>query len=241
MKNPISILRETSHRYYPIPKKPWKYYQEWNNVLFLHWEVATEEIESLLPDGLILDTCNGKAYISLVLFTVRNLHIGKWIAPDYVGSFQEINLRTYVVHNGIPGIFLLSAETDKRIVSWLSRLLLGIPYTTAEMKRHSRLICSNNVTRGYSAGLRFKASEEIMEKKPIDCWLTERHCLYRREGTKLYRYDIHHQEWALHPVQIKIKDLQYHVGKFHSIMRPVDFKHYCSKLEVLFWSRLRIG
>ena len=33
------ILKTTDHRPWEIPAENWKYYQEWNHSIFLHWEV----------------------------------------------------------------------------------------------------------------------------------------------------------------------------------------------------------
>ena len=33
------ILGITEHRSWTIPTKQWKYYQEWNKAVFLHWQV----------------------------------------------------------------------------------------------------------------------------------------------------------------------------------------------------------
>ena len=34
------------------PKRSWKFYQEWNEAIFLHWEVNPELIKPYLPKGI---------------------------------------------------------------------------------------------------------------------------------------------------------------------------------------------
>lgn len=43
------ILEQTSHRPWEIPKGGWRFYQEWNDVLFLHWQVDLEELKRFVP------------------------------------------------------------------------------------------------------------------------------------------------------------------------------------------------
>ena len=40
------ILNITKHRPWEIPIENWKFYQEWNNAIFLHWEV---ELRKFVP------------------------------------------------------------------------------------------------------------------------------------------------------------------------------------------------
>ncbi len=39
------ILNITHHRPWNLPLKRWKYYQEWNDALFLHWKVELEDLK----------------------------------------------------------------------------------------------------------------------------------------------------------------------------------------------------
>jgi uncharacterized protein YqjF (DUF2071 family) len=55
MKDYNNILEDTGNRYYPLPDKPWKYYQEWHDVLFMHWPVPVDIVQELLTNGLTVD------------------------------------------------------------------------------------------------------------------------------------------------------------------------------------------
>ena len=72
------------------PKKQIKGYQSWRNLTFLHWEIASEELEPLLPSGLQLDLFQGKAYIGIVPFEMKNIRPA-W-CPQVLGfNFLETN------------------------------------------------------------------------------------------------------------------------------------------------------
>src|SRR4051794_8028305 len=102
------ILQQTSHRPFPMPETPWKYYQEWHQVLFAHWKVPAELLSPLLPPGLTLQLYEGEAWVSLVAFTVKKLR--PRIFPPFppLSNFHEVNMRTYVLRKGKPGIYFLS-------------------------------------------------------------------------------------------------------------------------------------
>lgn len=69
--NPSQLQKETAHRPWPLPRTKWKYYQEWNDAIFLHWPVEKKELEKHVPKELEIDTINGQAWVSIVAFTME--------------------------------------------------------------------------------------------------------------------------------------------------------------------------
>ena len=47
------ILNTAEHRPWKIPAEQWKFYQEWNNAIFLHWQVELSELKKFIPNELI--------------------------------------------------------------------------------------------------------------------------------------------------------------------------------------------
>ena len=66
----------------------------------------------MIPNSLLLDTVNDTAYISVIGFSFKNFRTEKTPIP-FISSFNEINLRTYVTHNGIRGVYFFSLYADK--------------------------------------------------------------------------------------------------------------------------------
>src|SRR5437870_3076049 len=85
--------------------------QSWRHLLFLHWEVAPEELRPHLPPGLELDLYEGKAYLGLILFTMTGVRAEGAPAIPLLSRFHETNLRTYVHAAGRdPGVWFFSLD-----------------------------------------------------------------------------------------------------------------------------------
>jgi uncharacterized protein len=46
---PEQILSHSGHRPFELPRGQWLFYQEWHDVIFLHWPVVLT-----LPPGLVI-------------------------------------------------------------------------------------------------------------------------------------------------------------------------------------------
>lgn len=108
----------------------------WENALFVHWPADPAVVAAQLPKGLEPDVLDGCAWVGLVLLTERGVSahhpVGRRVVPpiDHFGA----NVRTYVHHNGVPGIFFWSLECSSILASFGARLA-GIPYFPARMQR----------------------------------------------------------------------------------------------------------
>jgi uncharacterized protein len=80
--------------------------QNWEELLFLHWPMQPSLIQALLPERLTLDTFDGKAWIGVTPFTLTGLRPVGLPAIPGLSSFHELNVRTYVQYEGVPGLWL---------------------------------------------------------------------------------------------------------------------------------------
>jgi uncharacterized protein len=56
----------------PAGRKP-VMHQRWEDLLFLHWSYDPLAIQSTLPSGLAVDTFEGKAFVGIVPFFMRDV------------------------------------------------------------------------------------------------------------------------------------------------------------------------
>jgi len=226
------LLRTTGHRPYSFPSRDWLFYQEWNDALFLHWEVNPKVVSSCLPDNLELDLFEGMAWISLVIFTMNNVR-PRFLPPlPFLSDFHEINLRTYVKHNG--GVYFLSIDAGKYLASVIARKLSGLPYA------HSKIHRENNSTRlvspQKSVWVEYEIGNPILGKSDLDTFLTERYSLTHDHNKGLLYYDVHHIEWQLNRVEIKKIELINFYPKIPLESEP-KIAHHSTGVQVLSWSK----
>lgn len=234
-----NILAKTKHRPYALPNENWKYYQEWNHVLFLHWKLPFEIIHPHIPKNLCLDVFEGNVYVSLVAFTMQNIRMRNTPAISIVSDFEEINLRTYVSHEGKQGVYFLSIEAGKAISAWLAKTLSGLPYEKSQIKRSDTFCSSKQISKGYFLETEFEVTQKIYEKTDFDLWLTERYCLFVDHKEITYRYDVHHDAWKLKNLNLKSLRLNYQLGNMKLNDLPIK-THFSEGIKVLAWKKIKL-
>ena len=109
-------------------------YQQWRELLFLHWEFPIAELQRTLPEGLFVDTFADKAYLGVVPFFMRNIRPRFLPAVPGISNFMEMNLRTYVYDRaGVPGVWFYSLDANQWLAVKIARRVFHLPYEHAEM------------------------------------------------------------------------------------------------------------
>lgn len=240
MNNISEMLNDISHRPYDLPKGQWTYYQEWNKVLFLHWKIPYDSLRKFVPSKLEIDSFNGDCYVSLVAFTMQKIRPRYLPSFSFISDFDEINLRTYVCNNKKAGVYFLNIQASKSLSVFIAKLLSGLPYEKAIMKRSDNSYRSENVERKIQFNASFTVNNKLENKTTFDKWLTERYCLYLDANNKLFRYDIHHKEWEIKSVDISQLNLDYKIGDTDLSVRNPDLTHFSDGVKVIAWKKLQV-
>ena len=231
------ILNETHHRPWKIPGDNWKYYQEWNDVIFLHWQVDYDLLRSWVPEVLEIDLFEGVPWVSLVAFTMEKVRTRNLPSFKPISCFDEVNIRTYLRSGEKTGVYFLSIEGGKRISCQIARTLTKMPYRYSAMKRTSDQYNSSNAIMGDALELQFQTGESLPAKTDLDRWLTERYALFQDAGTKIYEYEVHHIEWPV--MNVELEKMNIHYPRFKKLIgRPPDKVHYSKGVEVVAWDAL---
>jgi uncharacterized protein YqjF (DUF2071 family) len=234
------IITATDHRPFELPIGKWKYYQEWNNALFLHWTIPLEVLQSCVPQKLKLDNFNGDFYVSLVAFTMQKIRPKNLPAIKYISDFHEINLRTYICNDGKRGVYFLNIEAGKMLSAFIAKSLSGLPYEKANINRTKNKYRSTNNNKCYHLDTEFEIGQDLSDKTDLDKWLTERYCLYFDKDNEIFRYDIHHKEWRIKTVNISRLNLSYKIGGLNLSDRKPNLTHYSDGVKVIAWRRQRL-
>jgi uncharacterized protein YqjF (DUF2071 family) len=191
--------------------RAWVWSQHWNDVLFLHWPVPTTVLRSQIPTSLEIDTHEGLAWVSLVLFRLRVRR--RWL-PFLPGlsNLVEANLRTYVRCRDQPGIWFLSVYADNAWAIRLAKLLTAMPYIHAVMGYRCCGVESEFTVRQASSSrseltltFQTKLDQRTATAGTLDAWLLERYRLYitdRRQ--RLLQADVAHPPWEIQDADVAI-------------------------------------
>jgi uncharacterized protein YqjF (DUF2071 family) len=230
------ILANKEHRPWDMPSGAWSFYQEWNDVVFIHWQVDVTELEKWIPGPLEIDTYNGSGWISLVAFTMEKIRPRMLPAFTPVSEFHEINIRTYVRFNGKAGVFFLNIEAGKRISAIIARQISSLPYRFSAIQRNPGLYEAQNAVRGDELTIAFKTGDWTVDKTELDHWLTERYALFQNAGKSILEYEIQHIEWPIRALELSKFKFQY--KSFDRLIKCLpDVMHYSPGVQVLAWGR----
>lgn len=232
------------------PDLPIAGYQDWRDLLFLHWTVPVAALRPLVPEPLTIDTFDGVAYVGLVPFWVTGARPP--LTPRALGlRFLETNVRTYVHLDGRdPGVFFFSLDASSWAAVLGARAGFGLPYFPARMRmrREGPLVeyRSRRLVGGSARSLAaFEPGAYLGPSRPgtLKHFLVERYLLYVERVGRLWVGQVHH---APYPVQLatlrRLGDELIGAAGLPEPTEPPPLVHYASGVDVeIFPLRLTRG
>ncbi|WP_248299410.1 YqjF family protein [Halorhabdus amylolytica] len=185
---------------------------EWRDVFFIHWPVDPAVVEPTLPDSLAVDTFDDRAWLGIVGF--RMADIRPRFAP--LGrSFRELNLRTYVRHDGDPGVYFYTLDADDRLGVAIARRLFALPYYRAAMtvrdrggetRFRSERRHSGAPPATFDATIDPRGERESVEPGTLEAFLVERYRFFTERRGSIAVGEIDHEPWPLQDADVTIRD-----------------------------------
>lgn len=245
-----SALRQLEHRPWPLPTGPWTWRQSWKDLLFAHWPLSVSELRGLVPDGLNLQEFDGTSWIGVVPFRMSG--VMRRPLPDlpWVSAFPELNVRLYVEHNGIPGVWFLSLDASNALAVWAARRFFHLPYHHARIDfktgdEHFHFSSQRTVTNAKTEfEATYQPAGEAYFARPgsLEAFLIERYCLYARSPNgELYRGDVHHAPWPLQQASGKVKADPLLETHGLSTKSQAPLLHFSRGVDVAVWSLKRLS
>jgi uncharacterized protein YqjF (DUF2071 family) len=190
-------------------------YQRWRELLFLHWEYPAAAIQRTLPEGLFVDTFEGRAYLAIVPFFMRDVRPRLLPAVPGLSSFLELNLRTYVHdRSGVPGVWFYSLDANQRLAVTIARRLFNLPYEHARMHATTtsggailfRSVRCGDDANGAGCVFEYAAREALPEPAPgsLEFFLVERYRVYADSAGTLLRGAVFHPPYPLRRAELTI-------------------------------------
>ena len=203
-----SVVQTTEHRPWPLPAAPWVQAQTWLDLAFLHWRVDRDVLGRLVPPSVNLETFDGAAWLGITPFVLGSLRVRGLPPLPRVSTFPELNVRTYVTHDGRPGIWFFSLDAASTVAVEGAKRFYRLPYHRARMsvERSAEYVHHESARAGATFSARYRGDGDLFRAEPgsLEHFLVERYCLYTEDGGRLYRADIHHPPWDLQRGEARI-------------------------------------
>jgi uncharacterized protein len=236
------VVEAVGHRLWPLPQEPWSNAQTWEDVTFLHWRVDEAALRGLLPDGVRLDTHDGSAWLGIVPFRLTGLRLRGLPPLPLVSSSPELNVRTYVTHEGRPGIWFFSLDAGSRLVVEAAHRRYRLPYRPARMsvERRDGWIHYDSARPGAVFSARARAGGAVFHARPgsLEHFLTERYCLFVADGAAVRRAEIHHPPWPLQSGEAAI-ELNTMAPAGVALPAKQPLVHVVARIDVVVWGLQR--
>lgn len=235
-----SCFVEENGRPYPLPETPWIMTQTWENLLFIHWPVPAESLRNLIPEELELETYDGTAWIGIIPFQVTHQRVRKVPEIPLFNTYLELNVRTYVTHKGVKGVFFFSLDASHPLAV-LGARMLSLPYKNASMdfeKKEeiihfeSKRVLSTDTPAKFKAIYRPVSPPEESVPDSLEQFLYERYVLFTNVADEIVRGDILHDPWEVSKASLEIHE---------NSMSPVELPnrdpivHFSLSKTVFFW------
>jgi uncharacterized protein len=250
--NPVHATDISRTRTWATPRRPWAIRMIWRDLLFAHWPINPHELSDQLPPGLKLDTFDSQAWIGIVPFHMTGIRPHCMPPLPGLSAFPELNLRTYVVADGKPGVWFLSLDATSGVAVRIARRFFHLPYGEARIRCRTTPdgwidFRSKRVDRHYPPAefaARYRplprqdgARDAGFELDSLSNWLTARFCLYSANHRgQLFRGEINHEVWLLEPAEaiFEANTLTKALGVTLPNCEPL--LHFSRRIEAVAWT-----
>jgi uncharacterized protein YqjF (DUF2071 family) len=186
---------------------------EWRKLIMANYVVDPSILEKLLPYKTVLDSFNGKCYVSLVGFMFQNTRILNLSVPFHT-DFPEINLRFYVKfredNEWKRGVVFVKEIVPKPAISFVANLIYKEKYISLPV-RHSEEFNENSLKISYEWKFRNhwqKLSVNTLQHSvPLvtgseEEFITEHFWGYSNINKYTSaEYEVAHPRWEIYPVK----------------------------------------
>ncbi|MCE2652180.1 MAG: DUF2071 domain-containing protein [Planctomycetaceae bacterium] len=190
----------------------------WDNLLFLHWPVEPDLLRRLVPEPLEIDTFDGRGWVGLVPFTMADCRFAGVPCLPGLTNFYECNVRTYVRHRGVPGVWFFSLDAQTLLPVAGGRWLWSLNYVYSRfvVKRERpeagrgevidyRLSRRPGPWPAAETHVRWRAGDPLQRDPKGDdlaSFLTERYWLYTKRRGSVWAGQVKHTPWSLRQAEV---------------------------------------
>ena len=185
----------------------------WQRSVFIHYEADPSLLQRQVP--FTLDLRKGRAFVSVVAFHMwrmrprRGGRLGEWFFKP-IASHEFLNVRTYVRHNGEPGIFFLAEWLSNRLSVRLGPRLFGLPYRYGRISYHhaNRDGVMTGTVEADDGLLHYRSRPSGEDFHPSEAGSLTEFLLERYTAFTLHRrhrlFRVWHEPWEQIPIEVEV-------------------------------------
>ena len=231
---------------------------KWENIIMANYQIEPELLLPFLPKGVSLDLYQGKAYVSLVGFMFKNTKLFNVPIP-FFGSFEEINLRFYVIRKEGDifkrGVVFINETIPFRLVAWIANKLYKEHYTVVPTKHQLITTSESNhiqfewllQKKWNSIAVDYDSKTESMKTDSLEKFIYKHYYGYTKVSEhQTEEYQLKHPSWKTHKItDYKIDcDFEAMYGKSFSILnntQPSEVFIAEGSDVAIYWKRNKIN
>ena len=190
------------------------FYTNWDRALFIHYETNPQILQQGVPYHL--DLYDGRAFVSLVAFTMRAMRprfggrMAEWMVKP-IATHHFLNVRTYVVHKGEPGIYFMAEWLSNRVAALLGPWTFGLPYRFGHLhythNHEADELCGHvAATHGQLSYHGAVENDNFATCEPgsLTDFLLERYTAFTKHGGRRRFFRVWHEPWQQVAVEINM-------------------------------------
>ncbi len=211
-----STLSEAARRrMLSVPGEP-MFYARWDRAVFVHYGADAATLQRDVP--FELDLRDGRAFVSIVAFTLSRMRprigekLSEWLLKP-IATHEFLNVRTYVRHQGEPGIFFLAEWLPNRLSVFLGPRSFGLPYRSGRVRyEHSpdgSILCGSVAAK--EGSLRYEGKIRNSSFQPCEIgseteFMLERYTAFTQQRQRRRLFRIWHEPWRQAPAEIEVTE-----------------------------------
>ncbi|CAM1345570.1 YqjF family protein [Tenacibaculum amylolyticum] len=186
---------------------------EWRKLIMVNYTIDPKVLAPYVPQGTILDSFEGKCYVSLIGFMFVNTKLLGIKVPFHV-NFEEVNLRFYVkrLEDGKEkrGVVFIKEIVPKAAITFVANTFYKEKYETLKMKHEWQKVQDDLAIayqwkkNGIWNHIKVIAENQqiAMEQHSEVEFIAEHYWGFSKNSeTKTTMYEVQHPKWNYYPVK----------------------------------------
>lgn len=182
----------------------------WRFLAMLNYEIDPAVLRPHLPGGLVVDTWQGRAFVSMVGFLFLDTRV-LGVAIPWHRNFEEVNLRYYVRRSDLGddaprAVAFVKEIVPRPAIAWTARAVYGERYVAMPMRHEIGYVSGAPTSVEYGwryrgrwqrLGVRPQGAPQLMTPGSEAEFIAEHYWGYANQRGRTVEYQVEHPPWRV--------------------------------------------